>query len=49
MDQNNKSKNKHMHMWPINLQLKSQEYTMEKWTVLSINGAGKTGEPKKKE
>ena len=29
MDQNNKSKNKHMHMWPINLQLKSQEYTME--------------------
>ena len=32
-----------MYMWSINLGQKRQEHTMGK-TVLSINGAGKTGE-----
>ena len=38
-----------MHIWSINLQLSSQEYTMGERTVPSINGAGKTGQPHTKE
>ena len=40
------ARNKPVHMWAINLQQGSQEYTMESQefsTVSSINSVGKTG------
>ena len=44
MEENKEPRNKLMHLWSINPQQKRQEYTMEKKTVFSISGAGKTGQ-----
>ena len=41
MQQKTEPTNKPRHMRSINLQQKTQEYTMEKRTVSSINGIGK--------
>ena len=49
MEQNKEHRNKPMSIWPTDLQQKSQEYTLWKEQVSSINGAGKTGQPHAKE
>ena len=38
-----------MHVWSINSQQRSQEHTIGKRIVSSINGAEKTGQPHAKE
>ena len=43
MEQNKKPRNKPTYQWPISLQQRRQEYTMEK-TISSTSGAGKTGQ-----
>ena len=48
MEQNSEPRNKHMHIWSINLWQRNQEYTPGKG-VSSINGDGKTGQPHAKE
>ena len=45
MEQSKEPRNKPTHMWSINLQLRSQEYTMGERIVSSINGVGRTGQP----
>ena len=47
MEQDRQSRNKLMHVWPMNLQQKKEEYTIEKRQP-SINGAGKTGQQRVK-
>ena len=44
MEHNRKPRNKPTHLWSINLRQRRQEYTMEKKTVPSTNGVGKTGQ-----
>ena len=44
VEQNREPRNKLTHLWPINLQQRKQEYTMEK-RQSSISGTGKTGQP----
>ena len=43
MEQNTKSINGPTTIWPINFQQRRKEDPMEKKTVSSTNGAGKTG------
>lgn len=43
IEQTREPRNKPLHMWPINLPQKLQEYTMGK--VSLINGVGKAGQP----
>ena len=43
MEQNKNPRNKPTYQWPISLQQRRQEYTMEK-TISSTSGAGKTGQ-----
>ena len=45
MEQNQKPRNKHTHLWSINLWERRQEYTMEKRQSFN-SGAGKTGQLK---
>ena len=47
MEQDRQSRNKLMHVWPMNLQQKKEEYTIEKRQP-SISGAGKTGQQRVK-
>ena len=42
-DRDRQSRNKCMHLWPMNLQQKEEEYTIEKRQP-SMSGAGKTGQ-----
>ena len=48
MEQNSEPRNKHMHIWLINLWQRNQEYTLGKG-VTSKNGDGKTRQPHAKE
>ena len=43
MEQDRQSRKKLMHLWPMNLQQRKEEYTIEK-RQSSKSGAGKTGQ-----